>query len=515
MSKRTTCAVLASLLAATLLPAGCRDAVNPERRGPATAEFAAAASGIALDQQNGALGPTNSTIIRKGFNDTNPRLGSAIIATFYWLGSTNIIPTVSDHLADGTPVGNTYHLVANVSADNIAMATFVATDVQNFPEGTFPTGEKILVVEATFSAPIADGGILISSYTGVDAVFDRALGAQAVASGSGSTATIADPGAIAVDAGALAYGATMANRVVGLALPANSTTLNGGPMSNNAIKTDGEFAVQASAGSVDPQWTWFFDQGNPGTWLATVLALNPAPPPATHLIFTVQPSHPTAGGTISPAVQVAAQDDAGNTVMGFGADITIALGNNPAGGTLSGTKTVTAVNGVATFSNLSIDRAGNGYTLVATATGLTGATSAPFNIAAPQARVEVSGGGRIDPAIGKTTFGFDVDSRSGPPFQGDMQVVYHGGTSPMTRIHSVVIDGVTSSPDPRGGVCITWVGSARVNNGDQRRFTATACDNGQPGSSHGAGPDRFGISVDGSGHTGLTDLKGGHTQARQ
>ncbi len=96
-----------------------------------------------------------------------------------------------------------------------------------------------------------------------------------------------------------------------------------------------------------------------------------------------------------------------------------------------------------------------------------------------------------------------------------MQVVYHGGTSPMTRIHSVVIDGVTSSPDPRGGVCITWTGSARVNNGDQRRFTATACDNGQPGSSHGAGPDRFGISVDGSVNTGLTDLKGGNTHARQ
>src|SRR3989475_11513189 len=123
----------------------------------------------------------------------------------------------------------------------------------------------------------------------------------------------------------------MANRVVGLTSPANFTTLNGGPMSNDAIKTDGEFAVQASAGSVDPQWTWFFDQGNPGTWLATVLALNPAPPPATHLIFTVQPSNTTAGGTISPAVQVTAHSDAGNTDMGFVADVTIALGNNPGG----------------------------------------------------------------------------------------------------------------------------------------------------------------------------------------
>src|SRR3989441_75803 len=518
MSKRTTCAVLASLLAATLLPAGCRDAVNPERRGPATAEFAAAASGIALDQQNGALGPTNSTMIRKGFNPTNPRLGSAIIATFYWLGSTNIIPTVSDLLADGTPVGNTYHLVANVTADNIAMATFVATNVQNFPEGTFPTGEKILVVEATFSAEIADGGVLISSYTGVDPVFEQALGGFAAASGSGSAPTIAHPGAIGVNAGALVYGTTMANVVVGLAPPADFTPLNNGAMSNNVIKTDGDFAVRASAGLVDPQWTWGFDQDHPGTWLATALALNPAPPPpATHLVFTVQPSNTTAGSTISPAVQVAAQDDAGNTVVGFGTDITIALGNNPGGGVLSGTKTVTPVNGVATFSNLSIDKAGNGYTLVATATGLTGATSAPFNIAAPpqQARAQVSGGGRIDPAVGKTTFGFDVDSRSGPPFQGEMQVVYHGGTSAMTRIHSVVIDGLTSSPDPRGGVCITWTGSARINNSDQRRFTATACDNGQPGSSHGAGLDRFGISVDGSVNIGLTDLRGGNTHARQ
>jgi len=515
MSKRTTLPVLAGLLAATLVPAGCRDALSPERRGRPAAASVAAASGIALDQQNGALGERGTALI-KGFNPTNPRLGSTIIATFYWLGSTNIIPTVFDHLADGTPVGNGYHLVTYVTADDIAMATFVATNVQNFPEGTFPSGEKILVVEATFSAEIADGGILISSYTGVDAVFDRALGAQAVASGSGSTATIADPGAIEVSAGALAYGATMANRVVGITSPANFTPLNNGAMSNDAIKTDGEFAVQASAGSVDPQWTWFFDQDpRVGTWLATVLALNPPPPPATHLVFTVQPSNTTAGSTISPAVQVAAQDDAGVTVTSFAGSITIALGTNPAGGTLSGTKIVTAVNGVATFSTLSIDRAGNGYTLVATATGLTGATSAPFNIAAPQARVDVSGGGRIDPAIGKTTFGFDVDSRSGPPFQGDMQVVYHGGTSPMTRIHSVLIDGVTSSPDPRGGVCITWTGSARVNNGDQRRFTATACDNGQPGSSHGAGPDRFGISVDGSVNTGLTDLKGGNAQARQ
>jgi len=63
--------------------------------------------------------------------------------------------------------------------------------------------------------------------------------------------------------------------------------------------------------------------------------------------------------------------------------VTIAIGHNGGTllpGTLSGTKTVTAVNGVATFSNLSIDQLGNGYTLVVSAANVSGAESAPFNI---------------------------------------------------------------------------------------------------------------------------------------
>src|SRR5439155_1431428 len=60
--------------------------------------------------------------------------------------------------------------------------------------------------------------------------------------------------------------------------------------------------------------------------------------------------------------------------------ITVAIGTNPASGTLAGTMTVAAVNGVATFANLSINNPGTGYTLIASATGLTSATSTAFNI---------------------------------------------------------------------------------------------------------------------------------------
>jgi hypothetical protein len=68
--------------------------------------------------------------------------------------------------------------------------------------------------------------------------------------------------------------------------------------------------------------------------------------------------------------------------------LVIALGNGLDGESiaavpaqLSGTLTVAAVDGVATFPALQINAAANGYTIAATATGLTAATSAAFNVA--------------------------------------------------------------------------------------------------------------------------------------
>jgi hypothetical protein len=69
------------------------------------------------------------------------------------------------------------------------------------------------------------------------------------------------------------------------------------------------------------------------------------------------------------------------------ATLIIALGNGDDGeaiaavpAALTGTLTVAAVNGVATFPGLQIDAVANGYTLTATATGLTAGTSAAFNV---------------------------------------------------------------------------------------------------------------------------------------
>jgi hypothetical protein len=79
-------------------------------------------------------------------------------------------------------------------------------------------------------------------------------------------------------------------------------------------------------------------------------------------------------------VSVEVLDGAGNLLAASTAAVTVAIGSNPGSGTLSGTTTVDATAGVASFPGLSINQPGIGYTLVATSPGITSATSSDFDI---------------------------------------------------------------------------------------------------------------------------------------
>jgi hypothetical protein len=103
--------------------------------------------------------------------------------------------------------------------------------------------------------------------------------------------------------------------------------------------------------------------------------------PPHHLVFQVQPSATLVGASIAPAVVVRIVDAAGNLTNST-ATVSLAIGANPGGGVLSGTTSVAAVNGVATFGSQVVDKAGVAYTLVASTAGLSDAPSDPFNILA-------------------------------------------------------------------------------------------------------------------------------------
>jgi streptogramin lyase len=72
--------------------------------------------------------------------------------------------------------------------------------------------------------------------------------------------------------------------------------------------------------------------------------------------------------------------DTGAVKTAFAGNVTVSLAANPGGSTLSGTLTMSAVSGVATFSGLSLNKPANGYTLKATTPGLPAATGAPFTV---------------------------------------------------------------------------------------------------------------------------------------
>jgi YVTN family beta-propeller protein len=110
-------------------------------------------------------------------------------------------------------------------------------------------------------------------------------------------------------------------------------------------------ALRATASGV-PGFVTFFASGVAG-----------AP---VRLAFLVPPSRGLAGNRITPAVQVAIQDQFGNTVLPVSDVIHVDLGAVPTpGAKLTGTMNVAAVNGVAVFPDLAIDSAGIGYTLLA------------------------------------------------------------------------------------------------------------------------------------------------------
>jgi hypothetical protein len=113
-----------------------------------------------------------------------------------------------------------------------------------------------------------------------------------------------------------------------------------------------------------------------------------SPAAASKLAFSQQPANTPIGSVITPPVMVQVQDQFGNRVTSDNShQVVLTIGSNPGGGALGGTVSKTVSAGVATFNNLTIDKIGTGYMLVATSASLTQVTSSSFNV--------VAGGGGV------------------------------------------------------------------------------------------------------------------------
>jgi putative cell wall-binding protein len=162
--------------------------------------------------------------------------------------------------------------------------------------------------------------------------------------------------------------------------------------------------------------------GNGYTLIATASSLTSAVSPmfnvtgpASKLAFTTGPLNAPAAGPQTIAVSV--EDASGNVVStDSGRTVTLAIGTNPGGGTLSCTSTLSVadVGGVATFTGCAITTAGSGYTLVATASPLTSATSAPFTVTGPASKLAFTTGPVSEPNPSSTqTVAVSVEDAAG------------------------------------------------------------------------------------------------------
>jgi hypothetical protein len=104
---------------------------------------------------------------------------------------------------------------------------------------------------------------------------------------------------------------------------------------------------------------------------------------AAQLAFIQQPSTAAVGSAVTPAIVVDVEDSFGNLVATNDSNVTLLIkpGTGPAGAILDGTLTVAAQNGVAMFSDISLNDAG-AYKLKAADGDLAKARSVSFNILA-------------------------------------------------------------------------------------------------------------------------------------
>lgn len=137
---------------------------------------------------------------------------------------------------------------------------------------------------------------------------------------------------------------------------------------------------------------------------STSITVNPAA--ANKLVFSQQPTSTAAGVAISAAPTVRIEDQFGNLTTST-AGVTLAVTGATA--TLNGTTTQPGAAGVATYTGLTVTKAGT-YTLSATSSGLIGATSTSFTVSAAAATklcivatLPTCTGGTLNVAKGSTT----------------------------------------------------------------------------------------------------------------
>ena len=185
----------------------------------------------------------------------------------------------------------------------------------------------------------------------------------------------------------------------------------------------------------------------PGWMTSATSSINVAPArvTATKLVVTTTP--PTSVTANAPfGLTVTAENGSGKIATTYNGRVTLALSGGTSGAKLGGTVTITAVNGVAAFTGLTINTAGTGYTLTASSGTLTSAKSS-INVAPVTATQLVVTTTPPTSVTANAPFGLTVAAENG---SGKIATTYNGRVT-------LALSGGTSGAKLGGTVTVTAV----------------------------------------------------------
>ena len=353
-------------------------------------------------------------------------VGSHSITVVY-AGDTNFTTSTSSTLTQTVNQSATTTGVASSAAPSVVgqSVTFTATVSATAPGSgtstgtvTFEDGSTVLGTDslngsgiATFSiSSLVLGSHSITAIYAGDANFTTSTSsalAQTVNQDSTTSAVISAPEPVAFSRSVMFTGTVTAD-APGAGTPTGTLTFKDGSTTLGSESLDGSGQATLSLSSLtlglhSITVVYSGDSNFTGS-TSSVLSESVDQTPPSMVVFDQQPTSATAGVTISPDITVDVEDPFGNIVASDSSDVTLSVATGS--GSLLGTVTVAAVNGVATFTGLSLDAAGS-YTLSATDGTLAGATSNSFTtspaaaskIAFVQQPTNATAGNAISPSV--------------------------------------------------------------------------------------------------------------------
>ena len=224
--------------------------------------------------------------------------------------------------------------------------------------------------------------------------------------------------------------------------------------------------------------------------------------PATHAAIVTQP--PGTVGTNTPfTIEVDAEDANNDVDPTYNGLVIVSLGNNPGDGALTGTLSLNAVNGVATFNNVALTNPGNGYTLNAAAAGISSTTTASFNAVMPPevAAVLVSGTTWTSAFLNGVKLAGEGNGVGYEIPAGASQAK----TLPWPNINQIEIVFNEAVDVTQASLALTGVGGSYATSGfsyNATTFTGTWTI------AHAIGADRLNINLASTGTAAVTDTHG-------